>query len=130
MLRRSIFLLWVLCVVCETVLAQGRVAIVGGTVINVRDGSLIPEAVVVIEGDRIVSVSPEGQAPADAMVVDAGGKYLLPGLIDAHVHYRDWAAELFLNYGVTTVLGEADDWSRGPSSGHCGWNNPRTQLFS
>ncbi len=129
MLKRSSFLLLILCVVCETALAQGRVAIVGGTAINVRDGSLIPEAVVVIEGDRIVSVSSEGQAPADATMVDARGKYLLPGLIDAHVHYRDWAAELFLNHGVTTVLGEADDWSRAQAAGIADGTIPGPSFF-
>ena len=115
--RKSSFLLLIICFVCEMALAQGRVAIVGGTVINVRDGSLIPGAVVVIEGDRIVSVSSGGQAPAGATVVDARGKYVLPGLIDAHIHYRDWAAELFLNHGVTTVLGGDDDWSRAQAAG-------------
>ena len=129
MLRKSSLLLFGICVLCELALGQGRIAIVGGTVINVRDGSLIPGAVVVIEGDRIVSVSAGGQAPAGATVVDARGKYLLPGLIDAHMHYRDWAAELFLNHGVTTVLGSDDDWSRAQSAGIENGTIPGPRFF-
>ena len=69
-----------------------------------RDGSLLLDAVVVLEGDRIASVSSGGPLPSAETVVDATGKFILPGLIDSHVHYADWAAELFLNHGVTTVV--------------------------
>ena len=101
MLRKSNLLLFVISVFCKLALAQGPIAIVGGTAINVRDGSLMPGAVIVIEGDRIVSVTSRGRPPAGATVIDATGKYVLPGLIDLHVHYRDWAPELYLNHGVT-----------------------------
>lgn len=64
-------------------------ALVGGTVINPRDGKIIPRAVVVLEGDRIASVSSrqEKEPPADAHVVDCTGKFVLPGYIDTHVHF-------------------------------------------
>ena len=104
MIRKSSLLLLGIFVFCNLALAQSRMAIVGGTVVDVRNGTLIPGAVVVIEGDRIASVSTGGQPPAGATVVDAKGKYILPGLIDAHVHYMDWAPELFLAYGVTTAI--------------------------
>jgi len=43
---------------------------------------------VVVEGSRIVDVGSEGsvEVPKDAEVIDLGGMYLLPGLIDAHLH--------------------------------------------
>lgn len=42
---------------------------------------------VVVEGERIAEVTQERRAtPAGAQVIDAGGRALLPGLIDAHVH--------------------------------------------
>src|SRR5205807_2083979 len=41
--------------------------------------------------------------PAGAKVIDAAGKFIVPGLIDMHVHYRPWLGELFLNYGVTSI---------------------------
>ena len=131
MFRKSSLLLFVICVFCELALAQGRVAIVGGTVLNVRDGSLMPGAVVVIEGDRIVSVSAGGQPPAGATLVDARGKYVLPGLIDLHVHYRDWAPELYLNHGVTSVvdLGSATDWIQAQKAGIANGTIPGPRLF-
>lgn len=44
---------------------------------------------VLVEGERIVSVGEGLTAPAGAEVVDLSGKYLVPGLVDMHVHLRD-----------------------------------------
>ena len=110
--KGSLLLLLGIGVFCQLALAQGRVAIVGGTLINVRDGSLVPGAVIVTEGDRIVSVSSGGQAPAGATVVDARGKYVVPGFIDAMGSWKYWAGELFVNHGVTTTRAGASDWTR------------------
>ena len=65
------------------------IALVGGTVINPRDGKIIPHAVVVLDGDRIASVTSrkEKEPPAGARVVDCTGKFILPGYIDTHVHF-------------------------------------------
>lgn len=41
---------------------------------------------VLIEGGTIRSLGPDVTVPADAEVIDAGGKWLLPGLVDAHTH--------------------------------------------
>src|ERR1700753_142752 len=40
----------------------------------------------VVEGDKIKEVSPKPIKPWDASVVDCGGRTLMPGLIDSHVH--------------------------------------------
>ena len=44
---------------------------------------------VLIDGDKIACVSTSIEPPADAEVIDAAGKYLVPGLVDMHVHFRD-----------------------------------------
>src|SRR5687767_6910803 len=44
------------------------------------------------------------QAPAGIQVVDAPGKFIIPGLIDSHVHYAWYEGELFLSHGVTSVF--------------------------
>ena len=44
---------------------------------------------VLVDGEKIVCVGEGLQPPADAEVVDASGKYLVPGLVDMHVHFRD-----------------------------------------
>ena len=131
MLRRSSLILMGIGILCELALAQGRVAIVGGTVVNVGAGTLTPGAVVVIEGDHIASVSSGGQAPAGATVIDARGKYVLPGLIDAHVHYMDWAPEVFLAHGVTTAIETGgSEWTLVQRDGIAKGKIPGPRLFS
>ncbi len=49
-------------------------------------GVMRPGSTVVIEGDRIVAVTQQAIEVDDALVIDAAGRSLLPGLIDAHVH--------------------------------------------
>jgi cytosine/adenosine deaminase-related metal-dependent hydrolase len=43
-------------------------------------------------------------------VIELGGKFLLPGLIDGHVHYLGWAAPLYVSHGVTSVL-DLGNWT-------------------
>jgi len=44
---------------------------------------------VLIDGDKIAQVAASIDAPAAATVIDGAGKYLVPGLVDMHVHFRD-----------------------------------------
>ena len=84
---------------------KDRIALVGGTVIDVNDGSTIENAVVVIYKTRIETVTPAAgfEIPETAEQIDVSGRFLIPGLIDAHTHVRRWALGRFLAYGVTTV---------------------------
>lgn len=84
---------------------KDRIALVGGTVIDVNDGSTIPNAVVVIYKTRIETVTPAAgfKIPESAEQIDVTGRFLIPGLIDAHAHVRRWALPRYLAYGVTTV---------------------------
>jgi len=57
----------------------------------VRNGTVITSrgrfhGGVAIEGERIVAVGPDASLPPARRVIDARGQYVLPGLIDAHVH--------------------------------------------
>ncbi len=67
--------------------SAGPVALVGGTLIDGTGAPPVKDAVVLMQGGKIVGVV-RGRAaiPAGAKVIDVGGKYVLPGLIDAHVH--------------------------------------------
>jgi imidazolonepropionase-like amidohydrolase len=72
--------------------ATAAVAIVGATVIHPQfDGTdaHAADTTIVVEANRIVSVAPANKAfiPAGATVIDARGKYVVPGLVDAHVHF-------------------------------------------
>jgi imidazolonepropionase-like amidohydrolase len=63
-----------------------RTAIVNARVFDSITGLLIEASSVVIEGERIVEVTRESRTFADTQVIDAAGRVVLPGLIDAHVH--------------------------------------------
>ena len=75
----------------------------------------INDAVIVIDGSRIKAVGSRGQVsyPANARVIRTDGRTILPGLVDAHVHIRDYMPPMFLRYGVTTVADTHDptEWS-------------------
>lgn len=64
-------------------------AIVGGTVINTVGKKVLPNATVLIKGNRIVQVGAAGEVkvPKDADVIDAKGKFIIPGLVDGHIHF-------------------------------------------
>ena len=63
-----------------------RTAIVNARVFDSVTGLLIEASSVVIEGERLVEVTREPRTFADTQVIDAAGRVVLPGLIDAHVH--------------------------------------------
>lgn len=61
-----------------------RTLLRGGAVLDVEAGAL-RRAEVLLEGRRIAAVAP-GLAAGDARVVELGGRVVMPGLIDCHVH--------------------------------------------
>src|SRR5258706_14926803 len=63
-----------------------RIAIRAGRVIDGRGGAPQKDALILIEGDRIVSLTPGGSAPAGAELIDLSRATVLPGLIDTHTH--------------------------------------------
>lgn len=93
-----------------------------GTLFDSISGTMQPGRTVVIEGPTIRAVgTPEKPVavPAGARVIDARGKFLVPGLIDAHVHLvhrlnfahvtGDEVLPLFLANGVTAVRDTGDE---------------------
>ncbi len=64
-------------------------AIVGGSVVDVESGRVIENAVVIIEGDRFGAVGPASVTPVPdgASVIRADGMWLVPGLMNMHVHF-------------------------------------------
>ncbi len=84
-------------------LSNEPLALVNATVVNVRDGRITPNATIVLRDGRIASIG-SGAAPSGVRVLDLKGKYVLPGLIDAHTHADSFAAfRRALESGVTTV---------------------------
>jgi imidazolonepropionase-like amidohydrolase len=76
----------------------------GGTLIDGTGSSALENAVVVVEGERIKAIGKKGELPIPkgSRVINAKGKTILPGFIDGHGHYEDFAGEIYLHLGVTT----------------------------
>jgi imidazolonepropionase-like amidohydrolase len=85
---------------------RSPLAIVGGTLIDGTGSAPVADSVVLIDGGQVIFAGPRSQVkiPKAARVIDARGKYLLPGLWDMHAHF--FKAEFgpaYLAAGVTTV---------------------------
>ncbi|WP_049780651.1 amidohydrolase family protein [Nitrosococcus halophilus] len=69
--------------------AERLIAFTGGTVMDGTGAPPIPDGTVLVAGERITAVGPSSEIdlPKDTQVIDARGKWIIPGLIDAHVHF-------------------------------------------
>lgn len=85
---------------------SSTLAIVGATLIDATGAAPIPDSAVVVQNGRIKAVGPRSKVkiPKKANVIDAKGKFLLPGLWDMHAHFEqvEWGP-IYLAAGVTTV---------------------------
>lgn len=83
----------------------GVLVLRGANVVDVRSGHVLPDATVVVAGGRIHEISAGKKLPVPgARAIDLNGRFVLPGLIDVHVHIRDQdAARRALLSGVTTA---------------------------
>jgi imidazolonepropionase-like amidohydrolase len=70
--------------------AVDRVALVGATVLTAA-GAEIPNGTVLMEGGKIAAVGAALAVPSGYRTVDARGKWITPGVIDAHSHLGAWA---------------------------------------
>ncbi|HEX7089664.1 MAG TPA: amidohydrolase family protein [Longimicrobiales bacterium] len=65
------------------------IAFTGATLVDGTGAAPVPDAVVVIRNGRIACAGPRSACPIedDVETIDARGKWIIPGLVDAHVHY-------------------------------------------
>ena len=96
---------------------SGTVAITGAKILTMAgDGAgAIVNGTIVITGDRIAAIGPADQiaVPQGASVIDAAGKTIMPGLVDAHAHgpqgvddlvpQQNWSLVQNLAMGTTTL---------------------------
>jgi imidazolonepropionase-like amidohydrolase len=85
-----------LCVLLVATAARAeKLSLVGATVINPAEGKVLPNATIVINGDKIEAVVMGKQnAAALGKQIDCKGKFILPGYIDTHIHFFQ-SADLF-----------------------------------
>jgi imidazolonepropionase-like amidohydrolase len=99
---------------CSKNYAPGPLAITHVTLIDATGADPKPDVTVVVADGKIRAIGPSmaAQLPADAQVVDATGKFVIPGLTDFHLHLtgageptgsRDFFLPLLLANGITTV---------------------------
>lgn len=104
---------------------SGYKALVGGTVVTMRDAKnlqeVIENGVVIIKDNRIVEVGKVGKVtiPSGATIIDTKGKTIIPGLVDAHAHgsqgsnqiipRQNWFMYSELSFGVTTIHDPSND---------------------
>ncbi|MDR5710235.1 MAG: adenine deaminase C-terminal domain-containing protein [Armatimonadota bacterium] len=95
-------------------LEPADLVVCGAVVVNVYTGELHPDSVIATSGDRIAYVGPplEGLAGETTQVLDAEGRYAVPGLIDGHTHLLgarycpEEALPYILASGTTSVVTE------------------------
>jgi imidazolonepropionase-like amidohydrolase len=93
-MKLKIVIGFALCTVAVTTRAE-KIALVGATVINPADGKVMPNATVMINGDKIENVAMGKQNAAKlGKQIACAGKFVLPGYIDTHVHFFQ-SADLF-----------------------------------
>ncbi len=102
-----------------------RMVIQGATIIEGAGAPPMGPVTIVIEGDRIVALNGGGTGSlhmndesfgADTHVIDATGKYVIPGFVDSHVHFGtpshafggaltdpEYVGKLLLAHGITTI---------------------------
>ena len=84
----SIIFLVFLVISVQAAESAAATAIVGGTVVNLDGEAPIENAVILVEGERIAAIGEAGEVeiPKDAALIDASGAWLIPGLMNMHVH--------------------------------------------
>ena len=96
---------------------EGSIAFTNATILTMQDANagVIEDGVVVVQQDRIIAVGGMDTVtiPSDAQTIDMEGKFILPGYIDTHAHFRtarqvaepyNWSFLANLAYGVTTGM--------------------------
>lgn len=112
-MRKCHLLLSIILISVFQLQAQKRIFIKGANLIQVEPFKVLENHDVLIEGSLISKISSSSpiEMSDSVTVIHAKGKYLMPGLVDSHVHMDQWATGatfsdslVYILNGVTTVL--------------------------
>ena len=101
---------------------EGALAITGARVISMagENGGIIEDATILVEDDVIAAIGPAGSVtiPAGTPTIEASGRTIIPGLVDAHAHGSYDANELVpqQNWNLTQILALGTTTIHDPSS--------------
>jgi imidazolonepropionase-like amidohydrolase len=99
----------------RTLLLATTIAFRGATLLDGTGAPSVQNSLLVVSGDRVVSVgeaTPEAlsKLPSGVQIIGVSGKWIIPGLIDAHVHAEsEQDLRTMLKWGVTSVRLMAED---------------------
>ncbi|MFS4418115.1 amidohydrolase family protein [Maribacter sp. 2307ULW6-5] len=94
---------------------QGSIAFTNARIITMENGEVIENGTLVVANNKIAALGPAEtvKVPANARIMDASGKTIMPGLVDAHAHIggfrygltpqKHWQFYANLAFGVTTA---------------------------
>lgn len=92
---------------------EGKIALTGARIITMNGDEVIENGTILIEGNKIQAIGIDLKLPAGTKVIDAKGKTIMPGLVDAHAHagqsssglsgQKHWQYYTNLAFGVTTT---------------------------
>jgi imidazolonepropionase-like amidohydrolase len=85
---------------------QDVTAILNGTLIDGTGSPPRENTIILIRGDRLEAVRTDGNVPDGARVIDATDKFIVPGLWDKHLHYKEWFPEMLITNGVTSAFAQ------------------------
>jgi imidazolonepropionase-like amidohydrolase len=99
---------------------QSHTVIAGATLLNGTGGPPVPDAVVVVRDGLVECAGPRADCSVEPgwPLLEAGGRWVIPGLIDSHIHWQIWydrertlspevaarAGRVYLANGITTVM--------------------------
>ncbi|XVJ67839.1 MAG: amidohydrolase family protein [Lacibacter sp.] len=79
-----------LLLLAGAVFSQQTTWITNVTIVNTKDGKLQPAQTVVVQGEKIIQVNKynaKAKLPDSVKVVDGTGKFIMPGMVDGHIHF-------------------------------------------
>ena len=97
----------------DTYTPEGTIAFTNARIITMNGDQVIENGTIVVENNRITAVGVDVSIPRGAKTIDASGKTIMPGMVDAHAHLgnfryglspqQQWEYFANLAYGVTTA---------------------------
>ncbi len=66
--------------------SQSQILITNATIIDVKSGKTVPNQSILIENDHIIKIAQSINSTQNTKTIDAQGKWIMPGLVDSHIH--------------------------------------------